>query len=254
MVLEGDAPALLGFLLALSRAAGWVLVTPPFSSRAVPGAVRGTIALALALPVGSRVRYAGELPGTAGLLAAVAVQVFVGALLGFVVYLVFAAVQAAGDLLDLFGGIAMASAFDPLSLSNTSVLGRMHQFLATVLLFAVDGHLLVVRGFLTSYEFLPPGRLPPMNEVAAALVSDVGTFFVSALQIAAPLIGVLFLADIGLGLLTRIAPALNIFSISFPAKILLTVGLVGLTFSLLPEVVERLTEIAVQGMGRVMRA
>jgi flagellar biosynthetic protein FliR len=114
-----------------------------------------------------------------------------------------------------------------------------------MLLFATDGHLLVVRGFLTSYDTLTLGEGLPTGKLAELIVHDLGLFMLAALQIAAPLMGVLFLADAGLALLTRIAPALNAFSMSFPIKILITLSLVGFTFPLLPGEVKAIIEVAV---------
>jgi flagellar biosynthetic protein FliR len=175
-----------------------------------------------------------------------ALQVLAGASLGFLTYLMFIAVQSAGDLIDLFGGFSLAQGFDPLSNTQNSVFGKFHQMLAVVLLFALDGHLLVIRGFLQSYEAIPLDATVPLDDMARLVTTGIGTFFVSALQIAAPLVGVLFLVDIGLGLLTKIAPALNPFQLGFPAKILATLLLVGITLPLLPQAVQSVVDLGLQ--------
>lgn len=244
MNLELATGSLVALLLATVRTAAWLVVCPPFSTRAIPGAAKGAMAAALALPVVPRL--AGQVPSLdlGAFAGAVLVQVLVGTSLGFVTYLVFAAVQAAGDLIDLFGGFTLAAAYDPLSLAQSSVFGRLHQMLATVLLFATGGHLLVVRGFLSSYDAVPLDGSIDLGRLGSVLTTGLGHFFVSALQIAAPLVAVLFIADLGLGLLTRVAPSLNALSIGFPVKIGLTLLLVGLTFPLLPGVVGDLVDTA----------
>jgi flagellar biosynthetic protein FliR len=248
--LEVATASLVGLLLAVARTVAWVAISPPFATRAIPAPVKGVIAVALALPIAPRVaEQVSGTPTVAGLLGALVVQVLSGAALGFVTFLLFAAVQAAGDLIDVFGGFALAYAFDPLSAQNNSVFGRFYQLLATVLLFAVDGHLLVISGFLRSFDTLPLGSSPSVARVAEVIAHDVGVFFLSAAQIAGPLLAVFFLADVGLGLLTRIAPSLNAFSIGFPAKILLTLLLVGLTFPMLPEAVRALVDLVLRSYG-----
>ncbi|MFZ5851615.1 MAG: flagellar biosynthetic protein FliR [Actinomycetota bacterium] len=246
MAVDVAAPWLVGFLLSGVRTAAWLLVAPPFASRAVPAPVKALLAAALALAVTPQVVTAMPAVSVPLLLASTVLQVAIGAALGFVTYLVFAAVQAAGDLVDLFGGFQLAAAYDPLSLSSNSVFGRLHQLLAVVLLFAVDGHLVVVRGFLRSFQALPLDTGLSLASLAKVLTGGIGEFFVAALQIAAPLVGVLFLADAGLGLLTRVAPSLNAFALGFPAKILLTLLLVGLTFPLLPTAVRGLVDLIVR--------
>jgi flagellar biosynthetic protein FliR len=179
--------------------------------------------------------------------------VFVGFALGFVTYLLFAGVQAAGDLIDLFGGFQLASAYDPLSQNQNSVFGKLTSQLATMLLFALGGHLLIVQGFERSYDAIPltagldPARLEHVVTVG------VSQLFLSALEISAPLVGVLFIVDVGLGLLTRMAPALNAFSLSFPAKIFVTLALFGLVIPLYPGAVRTVTENGLDAVAALYR-
>lgn len=244
--------ALIGVVLGAVRAAAWVFLTPPFATRTIPSAVKGILAVALALPVSPRL--AEQVPDLSvpALLGAAVLQVLTGAALGFLTFLFFAAVQAAGDLIDLFGGFTVAFGYDPLSMTNSSVFGRLHQLLAVTLLFATNAHLLVIRGFLASYDAVPVDAAVDLSRLGSALASGVGEFFLAALQIAAPLIGVLFVADVGLGLLTRVSPSLNAFSLGFPAKILLTLLLIGFTFPLLPGAVESVAEAGTRAVARVV--
>ena len=81
------------------------------------------------------------------------------------------------------------------------------------------------------------------------LITAFGMFFVTAVQIALPMVAVLFLADLGLALLTKVAPQLNAINVMFPAKIGLTLLLVGLSFPVLPQAVDRLVELANEAMA-----
>lgn len=242
MNIDAALPALLGLLLGAVRSAAWLLISPPFNTRIIPGQIKAVLALALALPVAPRL--AQDLPDLTmpALIGAVVLQAVTGAALGFLTYLAFAAVQAAGDLIDIFGGFALAAAYDPLSMSQNSVFGKLHQILALTLLFVTNAHLLVIRGFMSSYDVIPVTGGVDIGVLSGALVTGIGAFFVSALEIAAPLIAVLFIADVGLGLLTRVSPQLNAFSLGFPIKIFMTLALVGFTFPLLPAIVEGVAE------------
>jgi flagellar biosynthetic protein FliR len=207
-------------------------------------------ALALALSVALMTRIAADLPEpTTGFIVVGAVtEVAIGAALGFVVHVLFAAVQYAGDLIDLTGGFSLQPAYDPLSMTTSSSVGRLHYLLATTLLFTSGGHLLIVRGFATSYEGLPVGASVPTEQLAQVLITALSMMFLAALQIAGPMVAVLLLADVALALLSRAAPALNIFSFGFPVKIMLTLALLGLTFPLLPPALDALLEHAVRAM------
>jgi flagellar biosynthetic protein FliR len=241
-------PLLVALLLASVRAAAWLVICPPFSYRAIPGPVKALLSVAIALPIAPRLT--GQVPGyTVGpLLFGVAQQALVGVALGFVTALLFAAVQSAGDLVDLFGGFSIAFAFDPLAQNGNSVFGRFYGLLASTLLFATDGHQLVLRGFTQSYQALPLNQGLSMSELARVLTTGLSQLFLAAVQIAGPLIAVLFLADLGLGLLSRAAPALNAFSLGFPAKILLTLSLAGFGLLLLPQAVGTLVDQAVRAV------
>jgi flagellar biosynthesis protein FliR len=244
--LQLQTSTLVALLLASIRAVAWLVVCPPFSSRAIPAPVKALFGVAIALPVSPSLL--GGLPAltTAGLMVSVFEQVLIGVALGFLTAVLFAGVQAAGDLIDLFGGFSVAFAFDPLSLTGTSVFGRFYSLLATTLLFATHGHQLVLRGFTQSYQTLPLDQTLSLQTLDTLLTSGLSQLFLSALQIAGPLMAVLFLADIGLGLLSRAAPALNVFSLGFPAKIMLTLSLAGLGLLVLPRSISTLVEQAVR--------
>lgn len=248
MTVDVATPLLIGFLLAMVRNAAWLFVAPPFATRAVPAPARVGLAVALAVPIAPRLAASAPAPDLPALVGAVAFQVLAGVGLGFVTLLLFSAVQAAGDLIDLFGGFTLAAGYDPLSMQQNSVFGRLNSLLAITLLFVLDGHLLVIRGFLSSYEALPLDASISTGDLARVATVGIGQFFLAALQIAAPLIGVLFLVDVGLGLLTRVAPALQVFSLGFPAKILVTLVLVGVTLPLLPGAVESVVTLVLRAL------
>jgi flagellar biosynthetic protein FliR len=248
MTLTVDSQPLIAYLLASVRIVAWLLLVPPFSSRAVPPHARALLALGLAFAVAPGLSRAEMPVGAVGLAGTVLQEALVGASMGFATYLVFAAVQAAGDLIDVFGGFSLAAAFDPMSSNMNSVFGRLYQMLATMLLFVSDAHLLVVGGLLRTFERLPVGSTVNVFDFTEAVSTAFGLFFVSAVQIALPLIGVLFVADLGLALLTKVAPALNAIGVMFPAKIALTLMIVGLSFPVLPDAAERLVEYALDAM------
>jgi flagellar biosynthesis protein FliR len=171
-------------------------------------------------------------------------QILIGAALGFLTRLLFTAVEMAGSMIDLFGGFSLSAAYEPLTTTMTSVYGRFYALLCTTLIFATNVHLLIFRGFLRTFSSIPLDGHLTMAHLDKVIASSVSGLFVSALQIAGPLIVVLFLADMALGVLNRIAPQLNAFALSFPLKIGLTLMLVGLGFTLMPGTVVQLADHA----------
>jgi flagellar biosynthetic protein FliR len=253
LTLNADASLLIGFLLALVRSSAWLLVVPPFATRAIPTVAKVGIAAAIALPVAGQMAPEEPILELGPLLAAIVLNVAVGVSLGFVIYLLFAAVQAAGEMIDLFGGFTVAPAFDPFSNAQSSTFGRFYQLLATTLLFVINGHVMLVRGFLTSFQAIDVTG-PSLKDFSENLAGALATFFIAAVEIAAPLIAALFLAEVGLGLLSRAAPQMNVFIIGFPLKIMLTLILVGVALPLLPGSVEALLEEALLRGAAATRA
>ncbi len=235
-----DGSWLLALVLATTRILAWAMIAPPIATAGVPRIVKGLVSVALALSVLPVVR--GHLPAQefAPIASALVVQVVLGAALGFLTRLVFAAVEAAGGLLDIFGGFSLASAYDPFSQAQNAVFGRFYAMLCSVLIFVTDLHLVIIRGFLRTFTTVPLDSGFSLDRMARNVTGGITDLFVSALQIAGPLIVVLFIADVALGVLNRIAPQLNAFSMSFPIKIALTLGLTGLGFMLMPQTVAEL--------------
>ncbi|MEK6311796.1 MAG: flagellar biosynthetic protein FliR [Curtobacterium sp.] len=254
MELAFDAARLEGTMLAGVRLVAFFVIAPPFSYKAFPGTVKVVLGIGLAIGVAPRVT-AGYAPADTGtFLVALVTQLVVGLALGFLVFLVFAAVQSAGALIDLFGGFTLAAAFDPQSQVQGAQFTRLFQMTALALLFASGGYQLIVAGLVRSFDAVPlvaadgsPGGFA-LGGFAGVLVHALTQMFLATLQIAGPLVVVLFLADVGLGLLTRVAPALNAFQMGFPIKIGLTVLFAGALVMALPSVVSSLTGDAVQAI------
>jgi flagellar biosynthetic protein FliR len=243
LVINGDR--LEATMLAGVRLVAFFVIAPPFSYRAFPGTVKVILGIGLAIGVAPKVAEGYHSLDTGPFLLALVTQLVVGLALGFLVYLVFAAVQSAGALIDLFGGFTLAQAFDPQSQVNGAQFTRLFQMASLALLFASGGYQLIVGGLVRSFEAVPLTGTFELGGMASLLVTALSQMFLATLQIAGPLVVVLFLADVGLGLLTRVAPALNAFQMGFPIKIGLTVVFAGALFMALPSVVSSLTGDAV---------
>jgi len=242
---------LLTLLLGAARTGAFLALAPPFNSRLIPVQVKALLSIGLTLPMFPYLR--GTVPSleTSDIIFSAALQIFVGAALGFLVLMLFSALQAAGDMLDLFGGFTLATAYDPLSFNQSSVFGRFYNLVAVTILFATQGHLLILRGFLQSFRTMPLNMTFGLDTFSRLLLKGIAELFLSALQIAGPLVAVLFLTDVAFGLLNRVAPALNAFQLGFPAKIFLLLILSGLALTALPQVVETVVDKAVNAVIQI---
>lgn len=240
MVINISAPWLIGFLLALVRSLAWLLLVPPFGNRRViPPIATVGIALSLAVAVAPHVAM-GTIPlSTPTLIGAVLTQVLTGAALGFIVQLFVGAAAAAGAMTDLFGGLVLPPSVDPLSTDQTPILGQFYEQVAIVLLFAGNGEYLIVNGFLNSFNAVGLS-LSSSGNLAQVVTSGVATFFTASLEIAAPLLIVLFAAQVVLGMLSKAVPQMNVYWLGFPFQILLTLLLISVSITVLPDYINSL--------------
>lgn len=148
MELSVDADRLEATMLAGVRLVAFFVIAPPFSYRAFPGTVKVILGLGLAIGVAPRVAVDYEQLATGPFLLALLTQLVVGLSLGFLVFLVFAAVQSAGALIDLFGGFTLAQAFDPQSQVNGAQFTRLFQMTALALLFTSGGYQMIIGGLV----------------------------------------------------------------------------------------------------------
>ncbi len=239
--------------LACVRITSFLVIAPPFSHSSIPVRIKAMLGVGLALAVSPVVTADYRPLATGAFLFALVGAAITGALLGFLVSVLFSAIQGAGHLIDTFGGFQMAQAFDPGMAINGAQFTRLFQMTALVLLFVSDGYQLVLGGLFRSFDAVPVTGVIAFERPAEALVVAIGQMMLSAVQIAGPLLIVLFLADVGLGLVTRVAPALNAFAMGFPIKIALTLLLVGLVYVVLPGVVSAIVDDAVRMLLGVTR-
>lgn len=238
-------------MLAAVRVTAFLFVAPPFSYGAVPARIKGMLGIGLALAVSGTVAPGYRNLDVGPFLGALMLQLVIGALLGFLVLLCFSAIPSAGGLIDVFGGFQLAQVFDPQAQINGAQFTRLFQMTALTLLFVSGGYQLILAGLARSFDAVPLTGSFAVADAAQILVNGLSQMFLSALQIAGPLVLVLFLADAALGLVTRGAPALNAFALGLPVKVLLTLVLAGTVFLTLPAIVDALSEQALRMMRGV---
>lgn len=225
---------LLAFLLVFVRALAFLFVVPPFSNRSlIPVPALIGIASGLAILAAHQVPAASVPTDTAGLIGGLVMQIFSGLMLGLPVVILLSAVSSAGSLIDLFGGLNLPPSLDPLSQNQTPILGQLYEQVGMVLLFVTNGEMLLVHGFAVSL-----GKhaimLSPSGFGADVLMSDLATYFTATLEIAAPLVAVLFATQIGLALLAKAAPQLNVWILGFPLQALMSLLFVAIGVRVIP--------------------
>jgi flagellar biosynthetic protein FliR len=214
------APAnVLVLVLVFVRASATLLVAPLFGHRAIPVMHRVALGFALALVL-APAAPPRTLAEPLAVVLACAGEAIVGLAIGAVAALFLAAVQSAGELLGFQMALAVASAWDPGLGRDTNPLTRLYDTLALLLFLGIDGHHVVIQALAASVRAVPTGALAV--GAAGGLVELGGRVVQAGLEIAAPVAGVLFVANGLLALSARVAPQMNVFGAGVP--ITLAVG------------------------------
>jgi flagellar biosynthetic protein FliR len=245
-----DEVALLAVLLGSVHAFAWLSVVPPFSASYVPKSVRVAISLCLGL-VAQHSLGLTAVPSLPVLLGDVVAEALTGFLFGMLVAILLSVIPAAGDTLDLFGGLVLPPSLESMGFQAATSLGTFYGLIELALLFVSGGELLLIRGFLTSFVVVGPtlGSLLPLAHVASR---EVGTFFTATFEVAGPIIAVEFVTELALGLLSKAAPQVNIFLFAFSVQTVVLILALLLGVALLPSAVERLVHLALHYEGALL--
>jgi flagellar biosynthetic protein FliR len=230
----GLPATLLGVALGAARTVPVTWLVAPLGGARLPGPARvafGLVLASLAAPaLGAAAEAAGLPRAGAGLLAVVlAHEIVVGFGLGLVVSFAFRAAEVAGRLADVLRGAALAEVLVPTSEERASPLGALYTLLAALVFLELGGVSRLVEALLASYRAAPlAGSLAPatFRGAAAVVIVSSARLLESALALAAPVVVSLWLTDLALGMVARVAPQVPVYFVGLPAKGLLAVGVV----------------------------
>ena len=219
------------FIWPFIRALALFSAMPVLGTRVVPNRVRIGLAALIVLAAQPSLPAMPQVALDSALAFMLVVQqVLVGVALGFAVRLAFTAIEFAGELVGLQMGMNFAAFFDPLSASTATSTSRFFGTCISWLFIVMGGHLMIVAALVKSYTAFPVGNEPfaflrqTQPQVWGAEI------FATGLWIALPLITMLLLVNLVLGVISRVAPQINVFAIGFP--ITLGVGLLGILITL----------------------
>jgi len=178
----------------------------------------------------------------AALLGSGLVNAVVGGALGFLTGIAFHLFAVAGGLVDLTSGLSAASLYDPTTNAPAAIFARIFSLTAAAAFLVLDGLQVVVRGLALSFRAIPvSGSIAPDDGLATVGIEALGRLMVTGLELALPVVGVLFVIEVVLGLFTRLAPQANVLLIGLSAKIFVTLWVVGASLLLFPEALDGVT-------------
>jgi flagellar biosynthetic protein FliR len=219
------------FFLVFIRLGAAIMIFPGLSDPSISPRIRILLALTASLVLFPAV-YAKmpPLPSQASqLVFLVVVEVMIGLLMAMGARLFIGVMNVAGDVMSFMSGFQAATLFDPRSGSASTAPAAFLIMIATVLVFALDFHHVMIKAVIGSYDVLPPGALPQAADSAAAVVRLIGNMYVVGLKIAAPVMVIGFLTYAGFGILNRMVPSVQAFFIALPLTITLALFALGVT-------------------------
>ncbi|MCC6698974.1 MAG: flagellar biosynthetic protein FliR [Candidatus Hydrogenedentes bacterium] len=221
------------FLLVMVRFSGMVVSAPILGSRNFPAIAKvGLVALSAILITPTVPALDAPLPDDPAAFALLAAgDLLIGLMMGFTMTLVFAAIQVAGQLLDMLTGFAMMNVFNPALETQVPIFGFFLYVIAVLYLLVLNGHHMMIKAMVASFEGIPLGGFV-LNPALLREVSTWGSvMFYDGLMIAAPVAAALLLAYVTMGLLSRLVPQIHLFVVGFPLTIAMGLILVALSMS-----------------------
>jgi len=211
------------FMLVFARIGTMVMLLPGLGEMAMPARVRLSIALALAamfMPL-HRAAYAVDLSDLGSVLLMLGHEIIIGAILGLTARLSISALQVAGAVIAQQMGLGFVTAVDPSMGQQNVIVANFLTMLGVTLIFATDLHYLVIAAMNDSYRLFAPGASILVGDVAALMTNTVAGAFKVGIQLAAPFLVFGLLFNLGLGVLSRLMPQMQVFFIGLPLSILL---------------------------------
>jgi flagellar biosynthetic protein FliR len=211
------------FLLTFARVGTMVMLLPGIGEQNIPARVRLGIALvltAILLPAHQKA-YTVDLTALGPVLVMLFQEIIVGAVLGLTARLAISALQVAGSVVAQQLGLGFVTAVDPTQNQQGMLVGNFLALLGITLIFATDLHYLVIAALNDSYTIFHPGEMPLVGDAAQHVTRIVATAFRIGIQLSAPFLVFGLLFNLGLGVLSRLMPQMQVFFIGLPLSILL---------------------------------
>ncbi|WP_251388168.1 flagellar biosynthetic protein FliR [Mediterraneibacter agrestimuris] len=241
------------FSLILMRMSGFILLNPILGRKNIPVQVKTGIIFVLTLTVysfSSGEAFDISSPLEYGFL--LLKEFAAGYVVGFVTELFFFVITFAGFIMDFQMGLSMSTVYDPQSNAQLPVSGSLLQTFYLMLFFAVDGHLALLKILLSSAEIIPYGGILLTQDLAAKMIDLFSECVLMGVKFAFPILAAEFLMEMGVGILNKIVPQINVFVINIQLKI--TVGLTLLVFLISPigEFLSNLVTVMIKSIQEIL--
>ena len=212
------------FFLLLTRVSGIFLISPFFGSVNIPAYIRMGAAMAFSLVLFPVVDQLGIVQPPAAILPyvfAVMAELFIGWLIGFVAYVSFSAIHMAGKIMDMQVGFSIVNVMDPTSGQQIPLIGSFLYNLGLIIFLVTNGHHMIIAALFESFKVVPILSMDPGLGLTDLIVNFTAGIFLTGMKIAMPVTFAILLTNVGLGVLARTMPQMNIFVVGIPLQIVI---------------------------------
>jgi flagellar biosynthetic protein FliR len=209
------------FLLTFARIGSMVMLMPGFGETNIPTRIKLSIALGLTLIILPlhRSAYQVDMTSLAPLIVLMLHEIVIGIVLGATARVTLSALQVAGSVIAQQLGLGFVTAVDPTQGQQGLLVGNFLTLLGLTLLFATDSHHLVIAALNESYKIFSPGELLPSGDIAALATRAFAAAFKIGMQLSAPFLVFGLVFNIGLGVLARLMPQMQVYFVGVPLSI-----------------------------------
>lgn len=230
----------------MGRIGGLLLTVPVFSSIMLPSRIKVFFLLALSWTCASFVAPGLSFINFNGLYLVYIIQeLFFGLLIGFVLQLVFQIFVIGGQIISMQAGLGFAIMVDPATKASVPLISQLYLMMITLVFLALNGHLALLGALIDSFRVMPIGNITLDNSMVWNVILFSGWMFKEAVLISIPAILSLLIVNLSFGIMTRVAPQLNIFSLGFPITLLMGIVIIKVA---LPTVGTQMAVSIEQGM------
>jgi flagellar biosynthetic protein FliR len=210
------------FMLAFARVGAMVMLLPGLGETNIPVRIKIAIALLLTLIILPlhRADYHIDMGSMAALLVLMVYEILIGVVLGATARVTLAALQVAGAVIAQQLGLGFVTSVDPTQGQQGVVIGNFLTLLGITMLFATDSHHLVIAALNDSYSVFSPGEVVPSGDVAALATRAFSAAFRLGMQLAAPFLVFGLVFNVGLGVLARLMPQMQVYFVGVPLSIM----------------------------------
>ena len=209
----------MAFLLIFVRVSAFIMVLPMMGGKTVPLAVKAFFIMAISFVLVPIIQVADLELSLSTLSLGALEEILIGILIGIGTRFLFAAVEIGAEVMGVQMGFGLAHIFDPTAGQQVSLVGRLHGMLAILIFFLVDGHHLILRTLIRSFEWVPFLGFKMNGMIIQDFIQLGAQMFVLGIQLAIPVMVSLLLVNVTIGILGRVVPQMNVLLFGFPITI-----------------------------------